>query len=140
MQQVFVTLFDAGASDAQRLAVIDDSAGMEPVMQAIRNHPLYADLGSSQVRLLAFAYYNSTSGEATISVSSPKYGALTLNAQVINVNGQWKDTHYNFCEGLGIVTQAVGGPVLSCDDILNPPTTTTIKIAPTTTTTLAKAA
>jgi hypothetical protein len=134
--QTFTTLFDPDATDEQRLAVIDNSSDLEPVMQAARAHPMYKELGNTTVTVERIDFSDLWSAYVTLRYSHPMLGWMNTTGRVVLVAGVWKVDRGSFCDGLATLTNAAGGPTLNCDEILNPPTTTTSTTeAPTTTST-----
>ena len=134
--QIFTTLFDPNATDEQRLAVIDNSSDLEAVIQAARAHPMYKELGNTTVTVEWIDFLNLWSADVNVRYSHPALGWMTNTGRVVLVDGTWKVDRESFCSGLATLTTGVGGPTISCDEILNPPTTTTSTTAAPTTTSI----
>jgi hypothetical protein len=132
-------VFEAGASDEQRRAVIVSLDGLQELWDAARTRPEFADFALVRVRIDRIDFSDPEHATVSYSFTSsdpvkyPGTMMLTGNAQL--VDGRWKVQRDTVCDGAARLAQ-VAGLTLTCGTSQPPKSTSTSMPVSTTSTTV----
>jgi hypothetical protein len=113
INQVFTDVFDAKLPDALRIAEIDQSAGLDAVVERIRREAPPGTLDTIQVNIISFAFATDTKATVRFRMTSSDVvhfpGQRDFDGVAVLRDGEWKMTRGTFCSVIAVVNVSCGG-------------------------------
>ena len=97
----YMTVFQPGATDAQRLALIDNPRGLQPAINALRIYASESALETVRVHVDRATFSDATHAAIAFTVTSTHSasfdGVMHKQGGAVYVDGKWKLTRASFC-------------------------------------------